>query len=87
MMYTASMTARSVQISVDEELLREIDSRPETKRDGRSAVIRDALRLYLERKRQESTDEQYVRAYASRKAGAVDEFDALLEGQAWPDER
>jgi metal-responsive CopG/Arc/MetJ family transcriptional regulator len=80
------MAARSVQISVDEELLREIDRRPETKREGRSAVIRAALRLYLERKRQEAVDDQYARGYGSAKAPAVDEFEPLLDRQAWPDE-
>jgi metal-responsive CopG/Arc/MetJ family transcriptional regulator len=85
-MYTSSMAARSVQISVDDDLLRAIDRRPETKREGRSAVIRAALRMYLERKQRESTDEQYVRAYG-RRARGKDEFDDLLDGQAWPDER
>jgi metal-responsive CopG/Arc/MetJ family transcriptional regulator len=80
------MAARSVQISVDEDLLRAIDSRPEAKRLGRSAVIRAALRLYLERKRQETTDEQYVRAYGARDTRAAEEFDSLLDRQAWPDE-
>lgn len=80
------MVARSVQISVDEELLREIDRRPETKREGRSAVIRAALRLYLDRKRQESVDDQYARGYGSAKAPAADEFEPLLDRQAWPDE-
>jgi Arc/MetJ-type ribon-helix-helix transcriptional regulator len=86
-MYISIMVARSVQISVDEDLLREIDSRPETKREGRSAIIRSALRLYLERKRQETTDAQYSRAYGPAKSGKASEFDALLDGQAWPEER
>jgi metal-responsive CopG/Arc/MetJ family transcriptional regulator len=86
-MYVAIMAARSIQISVDEELLREIDRRPETKREGRSAVIRSALRLYLQRKQKDSTDEQYARAYGARKARETSEFDALLDEQAWPDER
>jgi metal-responsive CopG/Arc/MetJ family transcriptional regulator len=83
------MAARSVQISLDEELLREIDRRPETKRDGRSAVIKRALRLYLDRKQRESIDESYARAYApSDKASKSqpNEFDEMLAGQAWPDE-
>jgi metal-responsive CopG/Arc/MetJ family transcriptional regulator len=84
------MAARSVQISLDEELLREIDRRPETKRDGRSAVIKRALQLYLDRKQRESIDENYARAYGSRTRGTgterANEFDALLDTQAWPDE-
>jgi metal-responsive CopG/Arc/MetJ family transcriptional regulator len=84
------MVARSVQISLDEDLLREVDRRPETKRDGRSAVIKRALQLYLDRKQSETIDESYARAYAGRsrakKSARRDEFDALLDGQAWPDE-
>jgi Arc/MetJ-type ribon-helix-helix transcriptional regulator len=104
MWYIAIMAARSVQISLDEELLREIDRRPETKRDGRSAVIKRALQLYLDRKRRETIDETYARAYGSgsraRGTGTVtgtggtvrtrperaNEFDALLDTQAWPEE-
>jgi metal-responsive CopG/Arc/MetJ family transcriptional regulator len=86
------MAARSVQISLDEELLREIDRRPETKRDGRSAVIKRALQLYLDRKRRETIDETYARAYGSgsradrTRADRANEFDALLDTQPWPEE-
>lgn len=83
------MSARSVQISLDEELLAEIDRRPETKRDGRSAVIKRALQLYLDRKQRESIDDSYARAYArggkSSKA-RPNEFEGMLDAQAWPDE-
>lgn len=84
------MSSRSVQISLDEELLREVDRQKETKRDGRSAVIRRALHLYLERKRSEDIDALYAKAYGrgggTKDNGEVREFDALLESQAWPDE-
>lgn len=86
--YTAIMPARSVQISLDEELLREIDRRPETRRDGRSAVIKRALQLYLDHKRRDAVDESYARAYGGRGSTATQpkEFDELLDSQAWPDE-
>jgi metal-responsive CopG/Arc/MetJ family transcriptional regulator len=84
------MAARSVQISLDEDLLREIDRRPETKRDGRSAVIKRALQLYLNRKQRETVNESYARAYGAAgkgsKANRTNEFDVLLDGQAWLDE-
>jgi Arc/MetJ-type ribon-helix-helix transcriptional regulator len=85
-MYIAIMAARSVQISLDEHLLEEIDKRPETKREGRSAVIREALRLYLDRKRRESVDRSYAQGYGPRVATAGNEIDPLLDSQAWPDE-
>lgn len=37
------MSARSVQISLDANLLAEVDRQPETKQHGRSAFIREAL--------------------------------------------
>jgi hypothetical protein len=86
-MYVASMPVRSVQISVEEELLAEVDGRPETKRDGRSAVIKRALRLYLDQQRRTSIDEQYARGYGKKKATGSNELDELLGTQAWPDER
>lgn len=87
--YQGIMAARSVQISLDEELLKAIDRRPETKRDGRSAVIKRALKLYLERTQRESIDESYARGYGGKaraKAERETEFDPLLAGQAWPDD-
>ncbi|MFI5306050.1 MAG: CopG family ribbon-helix-helix protein [Polyangiales bacterium] len=80
------MAARSVQISLDERLLEEIDRRPETKREGRSAVIREALRSYLDRKQRESVDRAYAHGYGPRVAAARNEIDPLLDSQAWPDE-
>jgi len=90
MWYLDIMAARSVQISLDEELLREIDGRPETKRDGRSAVVKRALLLYMDTKQRETVDEKYARAYGSGRRGSKaersNEFDSLLDAQAWPDE-
>jgi len=84
------MPARSVQISLDEALLKAIDRRPETKRDGRSAVIKRALRLYLEHSERESIDESYARGYGKKtvgaKSGSGTEFDSMLSEQAWPDD-
>jgi metal-responsive CopG/Arc/MetJ family transcriptional regulator len=79
------MTARSVQISLDDELLSEIDSQPETKKLGRSAVIRRALRSYLERKRAAAIDDSYRRAYEGHADEVFEEFYDLLVGQSWPD--
>ena len=56
--------------------------RPPTRREGRSAVIRRALRLYLDSRQRASVDEAYARGYGSRKKN---EFDELLDGQAWPE--
>lgn len=83
MLHWSCMAARSIQISVDQELLDLVDREPETKERGRSAVIREALRLYLARNRTAAIDAQYQKAYG-RDGG--DEFADLLAGQAWPSE-
>jgi metal-responsive CopG/Arc/MetJ family transcriptional regulator len=79
------MPARSVQISIDEDLLREIDQQPETKDQGRSAFIRSAVRLYLDMQRRRSRDRAYVEAYGGASDEVWDEFSGLMPGQAWPE--
>ncbi len=80
-----AMAARSIQISLDEELLRDIDRRPETRDKGRSAFIRSAIRLYLEADRRRKIDEAYARAYGDPD-DTLDEYAALIGSQAWPEE-
>lgn len=77
------MPARSIQISVDQELLDLVDQEQETKERGRSAVIRDALKLYLARNRAATIDAQYRKAYGTN---AGNEFEDMLSGQSWPSE-
>lgn len=78
------MAAQSVQISLPEELLREIDGRVETKKAGRSAVIQRALRLYLDHVRKEEIDRAYERAYRGRADEVFGEMGQLIKGQRWP---
>jgi metal-responsive CopG/Arc/MetJ family transcriptional regulator len=79
------MAARSVQISIEAALLEEIDRQPETRDLGRSAVIRRALRLYLDVKRRREIDDAYDRAYAGRADEVFDEFCDLFGAQQWPE--
>lgn len=79
------MAAKSIQISLDEELLREIDRRRETREKGRSAFIRTAIRLYLEIDRRRRIDDAYARAYGDADA-TFDEIAPLLRSQKWPEE-
>ncbi len=83
MMHTLDMHTKSVQISIDTELLREIDSQPETKEVGRSAVIRKALRLFLELKRRKEIDDAYDRGYAGRGDASLEELEELMGAQQW----
>ena len=79
------MPARSVQISIDTELLETIDRQAETRQMGRSAFIRQAVRAYLELKRRQGVDAAYERAYGGGSDDAFTEVEALLGSQAWPE--
>lgn len=79
------MSSRSVQISLDRELLDEVDQQPETRRHGRSAVIRRALRLYLDLKKRREIDAAYDQAYAGRADELLNEFGELIGAQVWPE--
>lgn len=80
------MAARSVQISLDEELLRRVDRLPEARRGGRSKMIASALRLYLEARRRRDIDEAIRDAYGRESRAMLREVEQLMERQAWPDE-
>ena len=53
---------KAVQVMFDEELLRRLDADNEVRRRGRSAVLREAVAEFLERRRQAKIAEQYRRA-------------------------
>ena len=75
---------KAIQVTLDEPLLRRLDARDETRRTGRSAVIRRALLSYLKQARSEEIDEQIRRGYAKHP------LDRELQGwtgeSVWPDE-
>jgi len=80
-----SVYMRAIQITFDEELLARIDATEEARRDGRSAVLRQAAVEYLQRRERLRIAEAYHRAY-----GDTGELDQELEGWeeegSWPDE-
>lgn len=84
LMYAAIMAARSVQISLDEGLLREIDRRKETRARGRSAFIRSAIELYLEIDRRRAIDRAYASGYGGTADEVYEEFRDLMARQHWP---
>jgi len=77
------MAAKPVQISLDERFLRRIDADPEVKRRGRSAVVRDALELYLRARQRRRTDHEIRAAYGGRPGETLAEVADLLETQEW----
>jgi CopG family transcriptional regulator / antitoxin EndoAI len=78
--------AQPVQISLDRGLLKRLDADPEVKAKGRSAFIRDALRVYLRARERARIDEKIRAAYGGRADAMLREVETLLRDQAWPDE-
>jgi hypothetical protein len=76
---------KAIQVTFDEGLLKELDSTEEVRRDGRSAVLRRAVTLYLRNKRRFAVAEGYERAYG-RDPGLGGEFEDWESQGQWPDE-
>ena len=74
---------KPVQISFDEKLLEELDESEEVKRDGRSAVLRRAVKEYLERRRRHSIAARYRRAYGDGR-GLGEEYEGWEDQGEWP---
>ena len=77
------MSMISIQISFDEDLLRELDATREAREKGRSAVFRKAVAEYLHRRRGEEIAEAYLRAYGDDESPG-DELDGWSEEGVWP---
>jgi len=76
---------KTIQITMDEKLLARLDADTETKRDGRSAVLRRAVAEYLKRRRRAEIAEAYKRAYG-KTAGLGEEFESWEHQGQWPPE-
>jgi metal-responsive CopG/Arc/MetJ family transcriptional regulator len=74
-----------IQITMDEKLLQRLDANDETRREGRSAVFRRAVKEYLDRQRRRTITTGYRRAY-SAEAGLCKEFEGWEEEGSWPSE-
>jgi metal-responsive CopG/Arc/MetJ family transcriptional regulator len=73
---------KAIQISFDEELLKRLDKDEEVKKDGRSAVFRRAVLMYLRQKRRKRITEAYGRAY---RAGTPPELVGWGDAGTWPE--
>lgn len=76
---------RAIQVTIDEELLTRIDSDPEAKLGGRSALLRRAVKQYLDEKRAVQIREEYRRAY-EKTPPDPDEVGPFMKHLVWPDE-
>jgi metal-responsive CopG/Arc/MetJ family transcriptional regulator len=79
------MSAKPVQISIDEELLRQIDADPEAQEEGRSAFVRRAVRYYLSAKERRELERRLARAYEGQADAMIDEVAELIGTQEWPE--
>jgi len=77
------MTARPIQISMDPDLLDQIDADPEARDKGRSAFIRSAVQLYLKAKERREIEARLTQAYAGEADSLLEEVEALMDKQAW----
>lgn len=73
---------KTVQMTIDDSLLTEVDEVTETLHTTRSAFIRDALRLALRRYEIASLEQQHAEGYARHPVGSG-EFDIWETEQAW----
>jgi Protein of unknown function (DUF448). len=78
------MAARPVQISMEPDLLDQIDADPEAREKGRSAFVRSAVQLYLEAKKRQEIERQLAHAYAGEAGNLLEEVEALMSRQSWP---
>ena len=83
MLYCGCMKA--IQITLDEDLIRELDADERVRAIGRSALLRQLAREYLRRERERRIDEQYARAYGDGD-GVDPEWADWEEAGQWPSE-
>jgi len=80
------MASRSVQISLEEDLLDRIDEHPDVRKRGRSAFIRRALEVYLMYEKNKNIDLSYARGYGGEADRVAEEMAEMMEAQSWLDE-
>ena len=76
---------RTVQMTLDDDLVRAVDRVSKQLRTNRSAFTRKALRDALARHNLEQLERRHRRGY-ERQPVAVDEFSVWESEQAWGDE-
>jgi metal-responsive CopG/Arc/MetJ family transcriptional regulator len=74
---------KTIQITIDPELLHKIDHDEESIKKGRSAFLRQAVRYYLEQKRLKSISEKYRSGY-SQALEKDDDLTIWEDEQVWP---
>jgi metal-responsive CopG/Arc/MetJ family transcriptional regulator len=75
---------KTVQMTLDEDLVEAVDEAAKRLRTTRSAFTRDALRRALARLREEQLERKHRRGY-ERHPVKPGEFDAWDSERVWPD--
>jgi metal-responsive CopG/Arc/MetJ family transcriptional regulator len=73
---------KTIQMTIDETLLKAIDRLCRTRKTTRSALIRAALQMELSRERVASEERRHTEGYARRPI-APQEFDVWFDEQDW----
>ncbi len=76
---------KAVQVMFDEDILALFDESEEVKKEGRSAVLRRAVREYLDRRHRVAIAVAYRQAYGEA-GGLGEEYEGWEEEGKWPDE-
>jgi len=74
---------KTIQITIDPELLHQIDTDEVSIKKGRSAFLRQAVRYYLEQKRLKLISEKYRSGYTQGLA-KDDDLTIWKDEQVWP---
>jgi predicted transcriptional regulator len=77
-----STAVKTIQMTIDERLLKVVDKITRARKTTRSAFIRDALEAEIRRQRIRENEIRYAEGYA-RQPVAVGEFDIWLREQDW----
>ncbi len=74
---------KTIQITIDPDLLDKIDNDEESMKKGRSAFLRQAVRFYFEQKRLKSISDKYRSGYTQGLA-KNDDLTIWEDEQVWP---
>lgn len=86
LLYDFIVAAHSINVSIDSDLLGQVDADPEAREKGRSAFISSAVQLYLKAKERQETDSRLGAAYSGRAESLLDEVEELMVRQSWPND-
>ncbi len=73
---------KTIQMTIDERLLKQVDKMSRGRKTNRSAFIRQALEAEIRRQRVHEEETRHAEGYA-RKPVAPGEFDVWLNDQDW----